>query len=71
MNCILYGSRCGEWGPAKLAQVEVAYCGHVYDEAEGDRTQYIPPGTRLEDLPEDWTCPDCGAYAFDFSLLED
>ena len=47
-----------------------AYCGEIYDEALGDPTQDIAPGTRLEDLPADWTCPECGAFAFDFKLLE-
>ena len=46
-----------------------AYCGHIYDEAEGDATENIAPGTRFEDLPDDWTCPDCGAFKFDFQLV--
>jgi rubredoxin len=37
------------------------YCGHVYDEAAGDPENGIAPGTRLEDLPDDWICPECGA----------
>lgn len=41
-------------------------CGHVYDEALGDLQTGIPPGTRFEDLPEDWVCPDCGAIKEDF-----
>lgn len=35
-------------------------CGHVYDESQGCPEHGIPPGTRWEDVPEDWTCPDCG-----------
>jgi rubredoxin len=35
-------------------------CGHVYDPAEGDPTQGIAPGTRFEDLPDGWVCPECG-----------
>lgn len=35
-------------------------CGWVYDEALGDAAQGIVPGTRFEDLPEDFTCPLCG-----------
>jgi len=37
---------------------ECLVCGYVYDPAEGDPTLDIPPGTRFEDLPDDWTCPD-------------
>ena len=41
-------------------------CGHVYDEALGDPAHAVPPGTRLLDLPDDWSCPDCGATSADF-----
>lgn len=44
-------------------------CGSVYDEALGDPEHGIAPGTRFEDLPEDWTCPDCGAGKDAYSLL--
>lgn len=36
-------------------------CGHIYDEALGDPDQDIPPGTRFEDLPDDFICTFCGA----------
>jgi rubredoxin len=36
------------------------FCGFVYDEALGRPAQGIPPGTRWEDVPPDWCCPDCG-----------
>jgi rubredoxin len=35
-------------------------CGYVYDPAVGDPTQGIEAGTSFEDLPEEWTCPECG-----------
>ncbi len=35
-------------------------CGFVYDEAEGLPDQGINPGTKWEDLPEDFVCPMCG-----------
>ena len=35
-------------------------CNYVYDPAEGDPTQDIAAGTPFEDLPDDWTFPDCG-----------
>jgi rubredoxin len=43
-------------------------CAHVYDEALGD--EQFAPGTRWEDIPEDWLCPDCGATKSDFTLAE-
>jgi rubredoxin len=36
-------------------------CGHIYDPAQGEPKQGIPPGRAFEDLPEDWVCPVCGA----------
>lgn len=36
-------------------------CGYVYDPAQGDSDADIAEGTSFEDLPEDWTCPICGA----------
>jgi len=46
-------------------------CGHVYDEALGDDAAGLAAGTRWEDIPEDWMCPDCGATKGDFTLMED
>jgi len=46
-------------------------CGFVYHEAEGWPEEGIAPGTRWEDVSEDWCCPDCGVGKSDFELLED
>lgn len=35
-------------------------CGWVYDEAIGCAELGINPGTKFEDLPEDFACPLCG-----------
>ena len=35
-------------------------CGYVYDPAVGDTANNVAAGTPFEDLPEDWTCPECG-----------
>ena len=47
------------------------YCSHVYDEALGDPDGGIAPGTRYEDIPEDWICPECGAAKSDYDLISD
>ncbi len=44
-------------------------CGLIYDEKLGLPDEGIPPGTRLEDIPDDWVCPDCGATKDAFILL--
>lgn len=36
-------------------------CGEIYDEALGSPDDGIPPGTRFEDLGDDWLCLNCGA----------
>jgi len=41
-------------------------CGYVYDPNAGDPDSGIEPGTSFEDLPDDWTCPVCGASKDDF-----
>lgn len=50
---------------------ECIVCGLVYDEAKGWPDDGIPAGTRWEDVPEDWLCPDCGVGKEDFELIED
>ena len=40
---------------------ECMVCGYVYDPESGDLNHDIKPGTTFEQLPEDWTCPICGA----------
>ena len=42
-------------------------CGWVYDEAEGLPEEGIEPGTKFEDLPEDFECPLCGVGKDSFS----
>ena len=36
-------------------------CSYVYDPEKGDPENGVNPGTRFEDLPNDWVCPVCGA----------
>ncbi|HEX5314243.1 MAG TPA: rubredoxin [Gammaproteobacteria bacterium] len=45
-------------------------CGYIYDEAEGDPVGGVPAGTRWDDLPITWCCPDCGASKDDFEMVE-
>jgi len=41
-------------------------CGYVYDPETGDPDNSIESGTAFEDLPDDWTCPLCGAGKDEF-----
>lgn len=45
-------------------------CGLVYEEALGWPEDGIEPGTKWEDVPEDWECPDCGVGKSDFEMIE-
>ncbi len=45
-------------------------CDFIYDEAKGMPSEGIAPGTKWEDVPETWTCPDCGAGKSDFQMVE-
>lgn len=49
---------------------ECQVCGLIYNEAEGFPEEGISPGTRWEDIPEDWYCPECGAKKADFVMVE-
>ncbi len=37
-------------------------CGSVYDEALGSPREGVLPGTRYEDLPEEFECSGCGFH---------
>ena len=45
-------------------------CGFIYDEGAGLPDEGIAPGTRWEDVPVNWTCPECGARKEDFEMVE-
>lgn len=45
-------------------------CGFEYDEAAGLPDQGIAPGTKWEDVPEDFKCPLCKVPKSKFSPAE-
>lgn len=49
---------------------ECAVCGFMYDEARGWPEEGIAPGTRWDEVPDDWLCPECGVCKADFVMLE-
>ena len=48
---------------------ECAVCGFVYDEALGLSSKGIAPGTRWDDLPDDFECPECACGKEFFQLM--
>ena len=45
-------------------------CGYVYDEVVGDPDNGIAPGTKWEDVDDDFLCPLCGVGKDQFSVEE-
>ncbi len=55
----------------KLQKYECMDCSWIYDPAVGDPDNGIAPGTPFEEIPDDWTCPDCGAEKSVFEPVEE
>jgi rubredoxin len=49
---------------------ECIICGWIYDESQGFPEDGIAPGTLWDDIPQDWTCPDCGVTKQDFEMVK-
>ena len=45
-----------------MAKWECLICGYIYDE-ESEKTPFA-------ELPDDWTCPECGAPKEDFEIID-
>ena len=45
-------------------------CGWIYDEELGWPEDGIKAGTLWNDVPMNWTCPECGARKDDFEMVE-
>lgn len=60
--CIIKRAR----GGLNMDKYVCTICGFIYDEKEGYPEAGIKPGTRWEDIPEDFICPICGAGKSDF-----
>ena len=43
-----------------MTKYECTACNYIYDEDVGDPDGDIKPGTKFEDIPDDWVCPVCG-----------
>ena len=62
-------SRFASFGAGGMKRYMCVICGFIYDEANGLPEEGIPPGTRWDDLPPNWSCPDCGARKEDFEIM--
>ena len=60
----------GADGKGEFKTWQCVLCAFVYDEAAGMPEEGIAPGTRWEDVPESFGCPDCSAKKADFEMIE-
>jgi len=56
-------------GGLSMAKWKCIVCGYIYDPETGDPDAGIAAGTAFENLPDDWTCPVCGATKDMFEKL--
>jgi rubredoxin len=54
----------------RMEKYECSVCGYIYDPELGDPDNGVDPGTRFEDLPDDWECPVCGAAKDEFERVD-
>ncbi|NLW65030.1 MAG: rubredoxin [Clostridiales bacterium] len=54
-----------------MAKYICSTCQFIYDEYFGGPTPGIEPGTKWEDLPETWHCPQCGDLKHEFEKVQE
>ena len=54
-----------------MQKYECQVCGYIYDPEIGDAEAGIVAGTKFEDLPDEWVCPDCGVGKEEFKPVDD
>ena len=52
-----------------MAKHRCTVCGYIYQPEKGDLDNGIPPGTKFEDLPDSWVCPECGVGKDQFEKI--
>lgn len=54
-----------------MRKFKCSICGYTYDETTGLPEKGIAPGTKWEDIPQDFICPLCGALKTAFEELKE
>ena len=52
-----------------MNRYECSICGWIYEEEQGHPDGGIEPGTKFEDIKEDWFCPLCSAMKEKFNKI--
>ena len=53
-----------------MKSYQCVVCGFVYDENVGMPDEGIAAGTRWNDIPDNWECPDCSMSKRQFAMVE-
>ncbi len=53
-----------------MSEWECKACGYLFNPEFGDAIADISPGISFVELPDDWTCPECGAGRDMFEPVE-
>ncbi len=59
-----------KWGVNNMEKWKCTVCGYIYDSTKGDPDNDVKPGTRFEDIPDTWVCPECGVGKDAFEKFE-
>jgi len=54
-----------------LEKYRCKVCSYIYDPEKGDPDNGIEPGTKFEDIPDDWVCPVCGVGKEEFEKISE
>jgi flavin reductase (DIM6/NTAB) family NADH-FMN oxidoreductase RutF/rubredoxin len=54
----------------KMDKYKCTICNYIYDPEKGDPDSGVKPGTPFEKLPDDWSCPVCGADKSEFEKVD-
>lgn len=66
----IYANVCLQERMIHMKKYVCDVCGWEYDEEAGCPDEGIAPGTKFEDLPDDFECPLCGVGKDEFSEVE-
>lgn len=53
-----------------MGRWQCTQCGYVYASEDGDPLNGVFPGTELDEIPDGWICPQCGAEIDQFTRIE-
>lgn len=68
-NRPIMGGMAAWTGGITMEKYRCIVCGYIYDPKIGDTDHGVSPGTRFENLPDDWVCPECGAPKEQFEKI--